>query len=62
MKKLSCRRNKGSKGGRPISHDKARYKQRNTVERCFQKIKTWRGLARTLQPGAGVSRPDARGR
>ncbi|MFJ9975121.1 IS5/IS1182 family transposase, partial [Streptomyces sp. NPDC090621] len=22
-----------------------RYRQRNTVERCFQKIKTWRGLA-----------------
>lgn len=39
------RKNKGSAGGRPVSFDPARYKQRNTVERCFQKIKTWRGLA-----------------
>ncbi|MBR7831506.1 transposase, partial [Actinospica sp. MGRD01-02] len=36
------RKKKGSKGGRPISYDTRRYKQRNTVERCFQKIKTWR--------------------
>ena len=39
------RKKKGSAGGRPVSFDPARYKQRNTVERCFQKIKTWRGLA-----------------
>ena len=39
------RRKKGSAGGRPVTYDPERYKQRNTVERCFQKIKTWRGLA-----------------
>ena len=39
------RKKKGSKGGRPISYDTTRYQQRNTVERCFQKLKTWRGLA-----------------
>jgi transposase len=39
------RKKKGSAGGRPVTYDKERYKQRNTVERCFQKIKTWRGLA-----------------
>lgn len=39
------RKKKGSKGGRPITYDKQRYKQRNVVERCFQKIKTWQGLA-----------------
>lgn len=39
------RTKKGSKGGRPVSHDTELYKQRNTVERCFQKIKTWRGVA-----------------
>jgi transposase len=39
------RKNKGSAGGRPVSFDPRRYRQRNTVERCFQKIKTWRGLA-----------------
>ncbi|GAA1316344.1 hypothetical protein GCM10009634_86960 [Saccharothrix xinjiangensis] len=39
------RKKKGSAGGRPVSFDPARYRRRNTVERCFQKIKTWRGLA-----------------
>ncbi len=39
------RKRKGSAGGRPVAFDPDRYRQRNTVERCFQKIKTWRGLA-----------------
>ncbi len=39
------RKRKGSKGGRPVSHDTDLYKERNTVERCFQKVKTWRGVA-----------------
>ncbi len=41
----ASRRKKGSAGGRPAVFDPQRYQQRNTVERCFQKIKTWRGLA-----------------
>ena len=36
------RKNKGSAGGRPVTYDPDRHRQRNTVERCFQKIKTWR--------------------
>ncbi|MFJ8437360.1 IS5 family transposase, partial [Kitasatospora sp. NPDC094019] len=39
------RQRRGSAGGRPVAFDPGRYKQRNTVERCFQKLKTWRGLA-----------------
>ncbi|MFI6917585.1 transposase [Streptosporangium sp. NPDC050284] len=39
------RKKKGSAGGRPVDFDPERYRRRNTVERCFQKIKTWRGLA-----------------
>lgn len=39
------RKKKGAAGGRPVGFDPERYRQRNTVERCFQKIKTWRGLA-----------------
>lgn len=39
------RKKKGSRGGRPVSHDAELYKERNTVERCFQKVKTWRGVA-----------------
>ena len=39
------RKKKGHRGGRPISHDTDLYKQRNTVERCINKFKDWRGLA-----------------
>lgn len=39
------RKKKGSAGGRPVAFDPVRYRRRNTVERFFQKLKTWRGLA-----------------
>jgi transposase len=39
------RKNKGRSGGRPVSHDAELYKDRNTVERCINKLKEWRGLA-----------------
>jgi transposase len=39
------RKKKGPRGGRPVSHDPELYKDRNTVERCINKIKEWRGLA-----------------
>ena len=39
------RKRKGSAGGRPLTFDSDAYKQRNTVERCFNKLKQWRGLA-----------------
>jgi transposase len=39
------RKRRGSHGGRPPAFDREAYKQRNTVERCINKIKQWRGLA-----------------
>lgn len=39
------RKNRGPRGGRPVGHDAELYKQRNTVERCVNRIKEWRGLA-----------------
>jgi transposase len=39
------RKRKGSKGGRPVSHDGCLYKERNTVERLINKLKAWRGIA-----------------
>ena len=39
------RKKRGSAGGRPVSFDAERYRGRNTVERCINKIKAWRGLA-----------------
>ncbi len=32
-------------GGRPPAFDREAYKQRNTVERCINRLKQWRGLA-----------------
>jgi putative transposase len=39
------RRNRGSAGGRPITFDEHLYKERNVVERGFNRIKNWRGIA-----------------
>jgi transposase len=39
------RKNKGSKGGRPVSHDADLYKERNTIERLINRLKAWRGIA-----------------
>ena len=35
----------GSAGGRPPAFDKTRYKERNTVERCFSTYKQFRAVA-----------------
>jgi transposase len=39
------RKRLGSRGGRPPAFDREAYKRRNTVERCINKLKQWRGLA-----------------
>ena len=39
------RKNRGSKGGRPPTLDTEAYKGRNVVERSFNTVKQWRGLA-----------------
>jgi len=39
------RKNRGSHGGRPVGFDAEDYKNRNVVERGFNKLKNWRGLA-----------------
>ncbi|MCL7493172.1 IS5 family transposase [Streptomyces sp. MCA2] len=36
---------RGSRGGRPPAFDKHLYKRRNVVERCFNRLKQWRGIA-----------------
>ena len=42
---IARRKAKGSAGGRPPAFDTAIYKQRNTVERGFNRLKQWRGIA-----------------
>jgi transposase len=39
------RKRRGSYGGRPVTYDAHRYKNRNVVERAFCLLKQWRGLA-----------------
>jgi transposase len=41
----ASRRRRGSAGGRPPAFDRERYKDRNTVERCFGKLKHFRAVA-----------------
>lgn len=42
---IARRQTKGSAGGRPLDFDAEDYKSRNVVERAFNKLKNWRGLA-----------------
>ncbi|WP_420857080.1 IS5 family transposase [Streptomyces chilikensis] len=39
------RLNRGTRGGRPPGFDRSVYRRRNVVERCFNRLKQWRGLA-----------------
>lgn len=39
------RKRRGSKGGRPPTFDAEKYRDRNVVERSFNTMKQWRGLA-----------------
>jgi transposase len=39
------RKRRGSRGGRPVSYDRNLYKGRKVVERAFNLLKKWRGLA-----------------
>ncbi len=42
---IANRRRRSSKGGRRPAFYKTAYKKRNTVERCINKLKQWRGIA-----------------
>lgn len=39
------RKKRGSAGGRPVSRDAELYKERNTVERCINRLRNWRAIA-----------------
>ena len=42
---LAYRKTKGSRGGRPPRFDAETYRDRNVVERAFNRLKQWRGIA-----------------
>ncbi|MCX5562809.1 IS5 family transposase [Streptomyces sp. NBC_00038] len=41
----ASRKKRSSKAGRPLGHDTELYKERNTVERCINRLRNWRGIA-----------------
>ncbi|MFD4764188.1 hypothetical protein ACFWOJ_36830 [Streptomyces sp. NPDC058439] len=56
MSAVGSSADKGSRGGRPVTHDTDLYRDRNTVERAINKPKTWRGIGEVDSGrSAGVS-------
>ncbi len=53
---VANRRRKGSAGGRPVSYDAEDYKGRNVIERFFNRVKHWRGIASRYDKHAVVYR------
>jgi len=47
---------KGTRGGRPPGFGKIACKQRNVVERCFNRLKQWRDLATLYAKRAAIYR------
>ena len=50
------RARRGSQGGRPPNFDTERYKERNLVERCFNRLKQHRALATRYAKRASLYR------
>lgn len=55
---IAHRKTKGPRGGRPPVFDKDTYKQRNVVERCFGRLKQFRGLATRYAKRAAYYRAE----
>ena len=53
---IGHRQRRGSRGGRPVSYDLEDYKNRNVVERFFNRMKNWRALASRYDKKALVYR------
>ena len=56
---IAHRKRRGSRGGRPPAFDAAGYKGRNVIERGFNVVKQWRGLATRYDKLAIVYRAAA---
>ena len=48
------RRRRGSAGGRPVGYDRTAYRRRNVIERAFNQLKSWRGIATRYDKHATV--------
>jgi transposase len=56
---IAHRKRRGSRGGRPPAFDAADYKARDVIERGFNTVKQWRGLATRYDKLAIVYRAAA---
>jgi len=48
------RQRRGSRGGRPPAFDRGLCRQRNTVERCINRLKQWQGIATRYEKTASI--------
>jgi transposase len=55
---IARRKTKGSAGGRPPAFDPDLYRLRNVVERCFNRLKQFRGLATRYAKRAAYHRAE----
>jgi transposase len=46
------RERRARRPGRPLTFDRERYRRRNVVERCFNRLKQWRGVATRFEKRA----------
>ncbi len=53
---VARRAGRGSAGGRPPVFDAQVYRQRNVVERCFNRLKQWRDMATRYAKRASIYR------
>jgi putative transposase len=53
------RRNRGCTGGRPVDFDADTYRGRNVIERSYNQLKQWRGLATRYDKLAVIFRGGA---
>lgn len=56
---IAHRQRRGRNGGRPPAFDPAAYRGRNVVERAFNRLKNWRGLASRYDKHAVIWRGGA---
>jgi putative transposase len=59
LDQIAHRKRRGSRGGRPPAFDAEDYKRRNVIERNFNVVKQWRGLATRYDKLAIVYRAAA---
>lgn len=55
---IAVRQRKGPRGGRPYAFDRNLYRQRNVVERCFNRLKQFRDLATRYAKRAAYYRSE----